>query len=683
MKRNIVIIATLVIVAFTSCKKYLTTEPQSFLAPKEYYAGNNLTNALAAAYNPLTIFGADYVSGVFVCDDEMFYAGLGTGVQPDRTFGFDYSNTSVNNVWTKCYTGIERANQIITYVDKSSTSADVQAAYGEALFLRGFYHFMLVSNFGSIPLKLTPSTDPNDLSSSRTPIEEVYKSILSDMKAAEGKVYPVTKFNTASRVSKSAVQGILARVYLNMAGFPLKGGQAGEMAMYDSCRVYSQKVINSGLHSLNPSYSKVFVNAASEIYDVKESIWEADYSTSPTNVNGLLGGLGSQNGIRFTSETSYPGTSNPIWRDFGYCYGFMWAQKKLYDLYDKSDARRDWNISNYTLAVNTANLPIITKTPINNTNTFTYNRNVAKWRRDTEPVFPKGKNTTVINFPLLRYADVLLMFAEADLQLNGGSCTAAGIAAFNAVRERGYGLTEGKAPLKSLTITNQGSGYSPTLVVNGYNNASLGNTNVGNSLGYTSTISGGKVTALTLTSGGLGFTAASAATIYLGTAWAPNTTYPVNKQVINNGILYTVTTAGNSTNTPPTNTSGASAASVTGAVFTYAGIAATASGTLLTPADVDLTTVTLKEIQEERARELCFEGSRKRDLVRWNIFVPTMTDLSNQINGWPTFSGGPTKIQVQSGPSNVAGAAANKFLLLPIPASEITVNKNMTQNPGW
>ena len=146
-------------------------------------------------------------------------------------------------------------------------------------------------------------------------------------------------------------------------------------------------------------------------------------------------------------------------------------------------------------------------------------------------------------------------------------------------------------------------------------------------------------------------------------------------------MLYTVTTAGISTATPPTQNSGASSAAVTGAVFTYAGVAGTATGTLLTKTDVDLTSVTMQNIQDERARELCFEALRVPDLIRWGIFIPTMQNVANTVAASPTFSTN-AKTQVSLGYNN-AVANGNRILLLPIPSSEISVNRQATQNPGW
>jgi hypothetical protein len=687
MKR-IIYLSLIALVGLSACQKFLNTTPQGFLAPGQYYTGANLTAALAGVYTPLSegsLYGNELISGLGMCNDESFWGGSGRTPSANTgytaTFNYNFTTNAINGVWTTLYNGIERANELIANINVNDSSATVQAAYGEALFLRGYYYFMLVNRFGDVPLKLTPTTSPGGLALARTPAETVYNQILQDMKLAESKVNTADKVGFSGRVSKTTVEGMMAKVYLFMAGYPLNGGKTSAVAQYDSAVVYAQKVVNSGLHSLNSSYSQVFINEAADIYDTKECMWEAEFAGN--NLTALQGGgrNGNLNGILFNSTATYSnvaGSTDYIYADTGYCYGYIWATQKLYNLYAPYDARRDWAIENFNYTVNTSGTtPVITRTPISNTTPFAYNRTCAKWRRNYEVVKPANKNYTPINFPLLRYSDVLLMLAEADLNANAGNISANGLNAINAVRERGCGLAGLTAPIKSLTITNPGSGYNTTSF-SGYNNASLANVNLGSGLAYASTISGGKVTAITLTSGGLGFTAATAGTIYLGNAWAPKAVYAVNQQVINNGNLYTVTTAGTSTATPPTQTTGASTASVTGAVFTYAGVAATASGTLLTKADVDLTAATMQDIQDERARELCFETARTQDLIRWNIFVPTMNDMKNQINGWSTFTTN-TKALAATG----YNAVAPKNVLLPIPSSEISVNKNMTQNPGW
>ncbi|MDH7461703.1 RagB/SusD family nutrient uptake outer membrane protein [Chitinophagaceae bacterium 26-R-25] len=711
MKRNIYIIIALGLVSFTSCKKFLDTTPQSFLSPDQYYIGTNITSALAGVYNPLNGVSGEYLNGLFSCTDETYYGGQSRTASAAQDYFYDYTNGNVNNLWKNCYTGIERANVFMQNLDttktsSTSSSADLQAAYGEALFLRAYYHFLLVSNFGSVPLKLKPTVATDNFNVPATPVQEVYNQVVADMKAAESKVYPISKAG-ASKVSKSAVDGILARVYLYMAGYPLNGGKTGAQAMYDSSLTYSQKVINSGLHSLNPSYSQVFVNQAADVYETKESIWEIDFWGNDANTIKSVGLVGSQNGIAFGSTTILPGSTYNVQQTLGFSYGFIFATKKLYDLYDSTDVRRDWNIQNFSYTVNTTSSPMISKvalSPLTST-PYNYYRNTSKWRREFEQGNQKTVNNSAINFPLLRYSDVLLMFAEADLQVNGGTCTTAGIAAINAVRERGYGLVGSTAPLKSLTLVTPGSGYlrpkntsNVEVFINNYNNASVGNVNnttvgnikTGNWLGYASTITGtlgaadGQVTALTLLSGGLGFSGGTT-TITLGTPWTANTTFAANQQVYYNGNLYTVPTAGTSNGTPPTHTSGSSTAASTGLVFTWAGVPATAQGVQLTKSDVDLTTVNLQNIIDERARELCYEGLRKGDLVRWGIFFQTMTDVNNQILAWPSsnFSGSLNQTMAATGYSNVAYNNPVKYQFLPIPSSEMNQNRSIKQNPGW
>jgi len=671
MKRTTYIYLSLLagLCALGSCKKFLSTEPVSFLPPAKYYVGGNLTNALAGVYNPLfqtSVYGSAMFYQLGACTDEGFYGGAGrvltSGVQ---VYSFDYTNPDINSFWNTLYTGIERANELIVHLDPADTSVSTQAIYGEALFLRAYYHFLLVNNFGNVPLKITATNNLDSLSVPRMPAAKVYEKIVADMTTAEKKVNAADKVGNSSRVTKTTVQGILARVCLYMAGNPIN-----DKTQYANALAWATKVQESGLHSLNPSYSQVFINEASDVYDIREQMWEVDFSGNNTTTQQTGGWVGSANGIPFTATTTYSNSSSAsdfIYSDTGYSYGFVWATGKLYNLYDVSDPRRDWAIQpfNYTVTATTAP-PLVTRTAI--TGPFAYNRTPAKWRRNYEKVYPKNKNFTPENFPLLRYADVLLMLAEAELNVHGS--TAIALNAINQVRERGYGVNNGSAvPVKTITLLTPGSGYTTAPLV--------GSTNQGSGLAYSTTVTTGSIATITLVSGGAGFT--TAPVIYVGNAWQSKIPYALNAQVINNGNVYTVTKAGISTSVAPTQAAGASDPNVTGATFTYAGVAATASTTLLSKTDVDLTSITLADIQNERARELCFESLRRPDLIRWGIFIPTMKAVAQDINNAATFTTN-TKTQAALGYNNVS----DRNLLFPIPSSEMTVNKQIsTNNPGW
>src|SRR5690606_35525873 len=164
---------------------------------------------------------------------------------------------------------------------------------GEATFLRAYYYFLLATNFGGVPLKLEPTTSFNSVDIPRSDLKDVYEQIVEDMKQAELLLsnQTATKLGIGGRVSLSAVRGILARVYLRMAGEPLN-----DTDKYADAREYALKVIQSGEHELNPSFEQIFINYAQDLYDVKESIWEVEFWGNRFDSYRETGQIGSFSG---------------------------------------------------------------------------------------------------------------------------------------------------------------------------------------------------------------------------------------------------------------------------------------------------------------------------------------------------------------------------------------------------
>lgn len=528
----------LLLVSFTislaGCKKFLDTKPTDNFAPEFYYRTEaELNTALIGAYDPLSteeLYGNSVFTTLNACSDEGYYqrSAIVTGTQ---VYNYDFGASDIANYWRTLYQGIERANLLIANINKPEMDeAKRKEILGQALFLRAFYHFDLVKNFGDIPLKLTPTASVTEVNFPRTPAKDVYAQIIKDMTDAEAVLPTATTLGTASRVSKTTAQGMLARVCLYAAGFPVQ-----DATKYAEALSWASKVKASGQHSLivtfdaavtNSGYGQIFVNQVQDKYDIKESMWEAEFSGNRTTAYTEEGRVGNTNGIAFTPATNF--------EDTGYCYGFIGVTKRLYDLYAANDLRRDWAISPYNYNNTTFARNYFIATAI-------YNRNPGKWRRSLELIKPKQKNYTPTNFPLLRYADVLLMLAEAENQVNGP--TAIAYDAINQVRRRGYGLP----PATPNVVADLAAGMSK-------------------------------------------------------------------------------------------------------AQFQQA-------------------------IQDERARELCFESLRRNDLIRWGIFVQTMNSVANEI----TTTAPANFVYAATGARNVA----TRHLFFPIPAAEITVNKAMTQNPGW
>ncbi len=422
------------------------------------------------------------------------------------------------------------------------------------------------------------------------------------MTAAEGLVQPITYWNNTGRVSKTAVEGILARVCLYAAG------RLGDPSYYSQAVSWSQKVISSGSHSLNPDYKQIFINESADLYDIKECLWEVEFYRDAAGQYSEYERFGSTIGINNTNITVG-----------GFMQGGYGATGNHYALYGAGDTRRDWSMTNfYYTGNNAANAKVYFPT------TFTWGRYVAKWRREYQPASViTVKNFGGTNWPLLRYADVLLMNAEADNELNGP--TAATIAEVNAVRRRAYN------GVKTITVTNGGSGYTSAPTVT-FNSTS------GSGTIATANLTGGAVTSVTISYVGSGYT--SAPTVSFtgggGTGAAATTT------------LYTATDAD------------------------------------LLPAQTASKAAFKQTIMDERSRELAFEGHRKLDLMRWGIWISTMQNMVTLVT-----------TQAPSASNTTLGYAGRAKFLIPytnftardtafaIPTTELSLNPAMTQNPGW
>lgn len=546
--KKLLFLLPIIAVTMVSCEDFLSTEPINKIAAEQYYTDEaGLTSALAAVYDPLgSLYGNSNITRYNACTDEGFYA------RSAQTTGLAVNNitptdSDVASVWSSCYLGINRANDLIEHINLPvMDETKRQYILGEALFLRGYYHFLLVTYFGDVPIKTLSTTNPNDVYLSQSSVKDVYEQVLKDMKAAEALVNTSTNIGFSGRVSKTAVEAILARVCLQMAGYPLN-----DTSKYAEALSWAKKVQSSGEHalktSINPSpswtynvyaatapnakttlataYSQIFINQAQDIYDTKESMWEIEFNGDRAGVYNELGGLGSQNGITMTN-TNFFGT-------IGSSFGFIRGTARLYKAYQPGDLRRDWVLTTFTYNGTTGN-----ETAINGTSG--YGRDCAKWRRIYEKSTIKDKNQTAINFPVIRYSDVLLMIAEAENQVNGP--TTAAYDAVNQVRRRGYGLN--------------------------------------------------------------------------------------------------TTTASVAADLP---------ASLSKAAFQQA-------------------------IEDERFRELCFEGVRRSDLIRWGKYVSTLNSVGAEIT-----TGGGNQAYGGLGGKNTT----DRYLLYPIPSKEISINHNLVQNPGW
>ncbi|MEQ7799321.1 RagB/SusD family nutrient uptake outer membrane protein [Pedobacter sp. ASV1-7] len=406
-----------------SCN-YLETEPKGTFPTSDFYKTEKEVQAgINGVYRALSnnsLYGAN-MQGIMGLSADLGYESYNR----DRTtVGYNYvfsTDERIANYWKYLYIGISRANLLLENINKAPMD-EVQRGNikGEALFLRAYNYFMLVKQFQKVPLILesAKSAEPQYTQIAQSAPEVVYEQIIKDMEEAETLVVSAEGLYGGGRINKSAVNGILARVCLTMAGAPVN-----RKDMYEKAENYAKKVIGFGIHELNAVYENVFINYAQDKYDIKESIWELEYYGDNT-VFYSAGMVGRNTGI-----------ASPAGSSIGFCQGFLRASGYLYQLYKSNDKRRDWCIGSFTY-----NSTTLVPQPV--AGTEIWNRYCAKFRREKELSSSKQNNATPINFPMLRYSDVLLMYAEAhfnNMNANAGDHQFA-LECFNQVRRRGAGF---------------------------------------------------------------------------------------------------------------------------------------------------------------------------------------------------------------------------------------------------
>jgi hypothetical protein len=427
----------------SSCKKYLVEKPvASFSTDAAFQNVTTATDVVLGVYARLagdSGYGSRLSLYFTVDTDEMLGPSNNTSADGDRRdiarYGANASNTQIEAPFNNLYAGIERANICIKYIPlmsqytsgSTTDQAQLKRLYGEALTLRAQFYFELIRNWGDVPAQFAPSADQPTLVIAKTDRDVIYDHILNDLKTAEDLVPWRTEISTRDeRITKGAVKGLRARIALFRGGYSLRNGsgmmerKADYLTYYkitlDEC---NDLMNHREQHTLNPVYQDLFKNYINShtLDPTYEVMFEVAMGGGAAASDSKLGYYdGPRLAVGSTSYGNSSITAVPT-----YFYGF-----------DALDTRRDVTIAPYYVNLDG------TKAVQKLTTIF-----LGKFRRDwiTNPSFMSAAATGTqyfgINWPLLRFSDVLLMYAEADNEINGKPSQTA-ISAYEEVRKRGF-----------------------------------------------------------------------------------------------------------------------------------------------------------------------------------------------------------------------------------------------------
>lgn len=443
----IVVSLLFLMVAGGGCKKYLDQQPKTELGPAQVFSDvPNTYKAIAGVYSRLV---GDQGYGIrlslyYTVDNDEMQGPTGNSDNDRRDiarYAATSGNAQLERPFNQIFQGIEYANICIDNIPKMdmySNGSDqekkqLQRMYGEALTLRAQYYFEAIRNWGDLPKHFEPAyaLAVTDQYPSKVDRDSLYSKLLDDLATAATLVpwrNEVTSIGDQpdERITKGTVKALRARIALFRGGYSLR--QNGQMqrgsdylSYYQIAKDECNDIINSGQHALNPSYKALWKDQVCA-HAVTDPQGELMFQASAIGASGAEDTkLGYYNGPRVNNRgnSSY----NPL--------------PSYFYLFDSTDLRRDVTITPYFSGADG-----VTKIGQPSTNLTD-----GKFRRDwiTNPSIAPTNAVQYfsLKWQIIRYSDVLLMYAEAENELNGP--TASAYNAINMVRRRGFGKAIGTA----------------------------------------------------------------------------------------------------------------------------------------------------------------------------------------------------------------------------------------------
>lgn len=466
MKLNKIFISGMAMLSLTACDDFLDVDPDSTSANTEFIYNNEgeISTALNGVYAQIlsgNTFGNNLYKDFQLNSDVDFSTNTSETASGNKPARFDTRSdaSNINSLWNALYKGVETANEFIfnlknskLYEEKMKTEiADgentggvvteevpnvtkLTQMMGEAKVMRAMFYHELLSYWGDIPFTFKATYETNNLYPEVTDRQVVSDSLIADLRhAAEWMLSDKdATLDAPERISKEAAYAMIARLALQAGGYSLNHDAndvngykmtrpSNYKEYYQIARDYAKKVIDAGGHSLNKSFRDVFVDECNHIVNKgDDAIFEIPFGKDYSGAWGYAQGPKSE--VDANNETDF---SNQAW---GSTSGNVRTTRFYRHMFKEGDARRDYVCG--TWGYSNQGLPAIN---------FSYTMYNNKWSKlwNTVGLGKASTGNTGINFAYIRYADVLLMFAEADNEVNGAP-TQEAIDAVNQVRRRAY-----------------------------------------------------------------------------------------------------------------------------------------------------------------------------------------------------------------------------------------------------
>jgi starch-binding outer membrane protein, SusD/RagB family len=435
-------------IATLSCDSFLLEDPAGQVIADDFYkTETDGVNAVTAVYALLngggnavqTPYNTLFNTGLnFMCDDE--FPGPGATNADVRSMAnllHTSTNLRVYELWQQHYAAVAKANLAIYHLPQITfANAGLQKRLlGEAKFLRALWYFNLVRLYGDVPLITEPQNGvtPQDFEIPRTPSVEVYAQIEKDLKEAAEALPNSYSSPDVGRATKGAALALLSKVYLTKASLPLNLTVHYSDAVAQAEAVLSTDDGGTGTfgYKLQDDYSRAFLPAYK---NNSEHIFSAQFKSGSSSTWNTQGNNQNPRSIR----AQVPGLAG-TWADQVWFYTVADATKpggqdkyySVFKIYRSKDKRRDVTfVTRFKSPTTGAKFGGLNDSNIKGSKLDS----IPYFNKTWDPGSTSVTSESAANVAIVRYADVLLIHAEAENELNGPSTKA--YASINKIRRR-------------------------------------------------------------------------------------------------------------------------------------------------------------------------------------------------------------------------------------------------------
>jgi len=404
MKKYIFIILSGLTLTFTSCESWLLEPSPGVTKLEDFFSvGKTAIQSTNAAYVPLMWeYNSTYFPEWFIGDvvsDDALKGGQSIGDMADvydmENFKTNSNNGFLLDFYRAQWQGIARCNLPLQEIAKMTpdsvmTERVQQRLLGELHFLRALYYFRLVRVFGGVPKVTEPIVSSANWQQTRASVQDIYSLIISDLEAANRGLWKKSEYSAdeLGRATKGAAQAMLLKAHLYTKN-------------YADAKRWGDSIMASNEYTLVSNYADNFTLAGE---NGPESVFEIQFMEDPTSDYG--------EGYGFTRGTFTVILTRSRSSKLGGGWGFNKPTKNLYNSYEAGDPRRDATIFNPSDAdIETPEQEIYLGSRY-------LNRKYAMMNDDKSYYTLSHPTRGPINTKVIRYADVLLMYAEAACELN-------------------------------------------------------------------------------------------------------------------------------------------------------------------------------------------------------------------------------------------------------------------------